>query len=331
VASLSRPSLASSRSNHRSAGSRSAENSGHPRRWPRLIRTGLGPRPAQATRGPRRRARPVRTVWVRGRPGDRQLDLHGLGRRPAQPAELLADGLLRHPHGRGDLALALALRAEGVDAPVTRALQAGPACRVAAGPPERDQSTALEAALVPANAARRAPECPGDLVLVRPALRDELHHRVCLGHRVADRVVGDRHAGHEHRALPVARPQQAASVDPDRVGRRGLGWEQLGLGRLGHPPTIAARPEKADRFGSAPHGRAAAMSSSGTRRLCQEVWNRERLACFWAIATGSKTNLCRTRQLRTRTNICSERRRMTRHEAVTFTERGSACADRSVG
>jgi hypothetical protein len=32
-------------------------------------------------------------------------------RRPAQPAELLADRLLRHAYGCGDLAMALALRA----------------------------------------------------------------------------------------------------------------------------------------------------------------------------------------------------------------------------
>jgi hypothetical protein len=28
---------------------------------------------------------------------------------------------------------------------------------------------------------------------------------------------GDRHAGHEHGAMPVARPQQAPRVDPYRV------------------------------------------------------------------------------------------------------------------
>ena len=43
--------------------------------------------------------------------------------------------------------------------------------------------------------------------------------------------------------MPVARLQQALRVDPDRVGRRDLRWEQLGLGRVGHRPTIAGRPE----------------------------------------------------------------------------------------
>lgn len=37
----------------------------------------------------------------------------GLGRRPAQPAKLLADRLLRHAHGRSDLAMALALTRGG--------------------------------------------------------------------------------------------------------------------------------------------------------------------------------------------------------------------------
>ena len=43
--------------------------------------------------------------------------------------------------------------------------------------------------------------------------------------------------------MPVARLQQALRVDPDRVGRRDLRWEQLGLERVGHRPTIAERPE----------------------------------------------------------------------------------------
>jgi len=92
-----------------------------------------------------------------------------------------------------------------VDAAVSRAIEARPPRWVAARAPERDQPATLEAALGPAHAARRAPECLGALVLVRPALRDELHHRVRLGHRVAGRVVSDQHPGHKHGAMPVTR------------------------------------------------------------------------------------------------------------------------------
>src|SRR5271169_877613 len=63
-------------------------------------------------------------VWVRGRPGQRQLDLRRRGRWPTQPAELLADRLLGHTDPLRDLTEALALYAQGVDAPVTRVLEA---------------------------------------------------------------------------------------------------------------------------------------------------------------------------------------------------------------
>src|SRR5271169_601704 len=56
-------------------------------------------------------------VWVRGRPGERQLDLRRRGRWPTQPAELLADRLLGHTDPLRDLTEALALYAQGVDAP----------------------------------------------------------------------------------------------------------------------------------------------------------------------------------------------------------------------
>jgi hypothetical protein len=49
----------------------------------------------------------------------------------------------------------------------------------------------------------------------RPALLDQAHHRVRLGHRVSHRVVRDRHARDEHDAALILRPHQAARIDRD--------------------------------------------------------------------------------------------------------------------
>jgi hypothetical protein len=103
-----------------------------------------------------------------------------------------------------------------------------------------------------------------DVVLLRPPLRHEL------------RVVRDRYACHEHGAMTLTRLQQAASADPDRVGRRGLGGNSSRCGGSGIRRPSAARPpkKKADRFGSATRGRAAPMSLSRAPRPWQEVWNQ---------------------------------------------------------
>ncbi len=59
-----------------------------------------------------------------------------------------------------------------------------------------------------------------------------------LSHGVPEGVVRDRQARDKHHAMTVLRPHQAARIDRDRILGRGLGWKQLTLGRLGHPPTV---------------------------------------------------------------------------------------------
>jgi hypothetical protein len=72
-----------------------------------------------------------------------------------------------------------------------------------------------------------APQCPYGtsespryVVLIGPALFNEVHHRVRLGHVVADGVLRDYHAGSENYAVTLFGPDQAAVVDDHCVSRR---------------------------------------------------------------------------------------------------------------
>jgi hypothetical protein len=226
-----------------------------------LLITVAPPPPRSRTWTPAGAARPASGSWSATRPGRR---------RRSRPRTLVERGPPGEPADRPSTrqmptiatAPLFTLAPQALDqAELDQELGPTPAAEPPPSLPTRSApiSAALEPALVAAHAALGAPKRPGDLVLTRPPLRDELHHRVRLGHRVADRVVRDRHPGHQHGALPVARPSQAPRIDPDRVGRRGLGREQLGLGRLGHPPTIAAQPK--NRTGLGPH-------PADTQRLC---------------------------------------------------------------
>ena len=119
---------------------------------------------------------------------------------------------------------------------------------------ERRQPAVLEAPLMASQRARRAAERACHVVLVGPALLDQAHHRVRLGHAVAQRVLREHHARDDHDAVLVARAHQAAIVD-HRLRRRVAPLPQRACPVDRSPPcagTVPRRRKKADRFGSAP-------------------------------------------------------------------------------
>src|SRR5439155_21268524 len=103
------------------------------------------------------RRRGTGQVWVRTRRlAQRQRNLLGGGRLPAEAAELLSDRLLGDADALGDRAQALAVGAQPMDQPRPSAVEARPALRVPVHPSERGQPALLETPLVSTHASRRA-------------------------------------------------------------------------------------------------------------------------------------------------------------------------------
>ena len=56
-----------------------------------------------------------------------------------------------------------------------------------------------------------------DVVLVCPALLDEAHHGICLGHLISNGILGEDDAGDEDYPVTIFRTDQAAIVDDLRA------------------------------------------------------------------------------------------------------------------
>src|SRR5208283_5142830 len=60
-----------------------------------------------------------------------------------------------------------------------------------------------------------------------PALLDQTDHRVGLSHPISDRIMGQDNAGHDHNAMSVLGPYQAAMVNRLRLRRVPCRWKKV--------------------------------------------------------------------------------------------------------
>lgn len=221
-------------------------------------------------------------VWVRtgrGRIGQRQRDLGGVSRGPAQTAQALADGLLIDAEPMGDGAVGQADGLELADHAIARGT-ARAALGIATDTAQPGQAALVEAPLMPSDRTRRATEGARHLVLVGPALLDQADHRVGLGDPVAGDEVRQRDpSGHNDPQLALD-THHAAVVDNERVRGTGLGPKQPGLrpGVDHGPYNVPIAPRRArprlrkKRTGLGPHPTRTISSNYGRLlTLCQEV------------------------------------------------------------
>jgi hypothetical protein len=138
------------------------------------------------------------------------------GRLPPEPAENLAHRSLGDADPRGDGHVRQSLSLHVIDLALAARAHPRPAARVSVAPAERRESALTEPCLVTAERSRRTAERTRDVVLIRPALIDEHHHRVRLGHPIVEREVREWKAGDEDGATARIRPQGATSIDDDR-------------------------------------------------------------------------------------------------------------------
>jgi hypothetical protein len=85
---------------------------------------------------------------------------------------------------------------------------------------QHGQSALLESPLVSSYTPCRATKGARNLFLLGPSLIDETDHRIRLGHLIAQCVLRDDNARHDHHPMPVLRSYQAMCIDPCRAIRR---------------------------------------------------------------------------------------------------------------
>ena len=165
--------------------------------------------------------------------------------------------------------------------------------------------------MVSPDAPRRTAERPGDLLLLRPALLHEVHHRVGLGHPIIERVVSQDHAGDNDDAKAIGRPDDAAIIDDDGSPRcrwdrrrdaavaRLLPWQELGTQRR-HPSV-----KKSGQVWVPAPSQSGPMKMRVSGPLCQEVWIQDwrsamsgrivgGLAMFLLVAMASSLAVAQT-------------------------------------
>ena len=203
-------------------------------------------------------------VWVRLHQGELLLFRWLL--LPPEPTDDLTNGLLGHTEALRDLAIGQSLGLPLGDLARPRRVDSGSSFGVPAAAPDGREACFLCTQLVPTHCANVAAEGARDLCLQGPPLLHEAHHRIRLGGRVADHVVGERHPRDADHAIAAALMNAAALVDEDGAAiLRGGTGEELPLRCLVFHARKGTSPaaQKADRFGSAPlqmgcaHGRRA--------------------------------------------------------------------------
>lgn len=118
------------------------------------------------------------------------------------------------------------------------------ALREPASRAQRPQATGFMAPLVAPDRAGGATERAGDVVLIGPALIDEVHHRIGFGHAVGDRVVGEDDSSDDDDAVAFLGADQAPVVDDGRAGGRPDVGEEVWLRSvLGHGAIVRAGQE----------------------------------------------------------------------------------------
>ncbi len=159
---------------------------------------------------------------------------------PAHPDEHFANCSLTDPKPSRDFAMGMPLSFE----PVHR-LPPGisPSCasrRIAAWLAKRSQSTLLISTLIATQCSGRITEDASHIVLIGPALFDEIYHRLCLGHSVGHCVMSHGDARHNHHSMALLRPDLATVVDRAHFRRiAGVGKQVLNFGGHRVPPNTA--------------------------------------------------------------------------------------------
>lgn len=132
---------------------------------------------------------------------------------PAKPAEGLPNGLLADPHSPANLAVGMTFCLEALDQTCPRLSEPLAALRETSPVPQGRQTALLKSLLVPTNGSLGAAEGPRHVILVSPALFDEVHHGVRLGHTVTESILREQDAGDDDHSVSILGPNQTAAVD----------------------------------------------------------------------------------------------------------------------
>lgn len=188
------------------------------------------------------------------RPGmiQRQFALNQRCRPPAQTPEGFANSAHTDPKLPRNLIVRTALGLEVLDPVSARGPQAGTPLRITSGPAQCRQPALLEALLAAPHGAGRVTKGPGHVVLIRPAYVDQAYHRMGLRHAVAYRILRQRHARHQHDAVPILGQEHAPGVDDARARWVSRVWKKIVAERVGHTGDATPPAKKADSFGSPP-------------------------------------------------------------------------------
>lgn len=164
--------------------------------------------------------------------------------------------LRRDAQASRDLPIRHALRFQASHELLARTRQASAPRGISVGPAQGGESPDVEPALMSADASPRTSEGPGDLLLRRPALLHEVHHRVGFGHPVGDGVLRQDDARDDDDAKAMRRAEETAIVDDDGAIAVDRFREERPLSlRSRHGKSMAvgagtSPSKKADRFGS---------------------------------------------------------------------------------
>ena len=146
----------------------------------------------------------------------------------------------------------------------------------------------FEALLVPSHRADGTAERVRNVVLVCPALVDQVHHRMRLGYAISFAILRQHHSRHDNDTVSVFTPDHTSVIDHSNI---------IGIPRVGkqviwhHVRHVSMIPvsKKADSFGSAPCQHRCAIEtpikSGESRKLCQEFWIPANSDTGWMFTT----------------------------------------------
>ena len=142
-----------------------------------------------------------------------QLGLRRGGVLAPQAAQELADGFFIDTQAPRDFTVGAALLAKFLNPLRARGRQARPAARVTVALSQCGQAAVLEASLLPAHGARSVTEGAGHIVLIGPALFDQTHHGVRLGHAVPHGILGQDDARDDDDPVAILGSEQASIIN----------------------------------------------------------------------------------------------------------------------
>src|ERR1022692_4442539 len=136
---------------------------------------------------------------------------------PHPSSQPLAHGPLADTKPARDLAVGMAPSLEPLHA--SRERHTRPSLRIAAGLAQRGHPAVFKTLFVPAYRASRTVERPRYVVLIGPALLNQIDPRMRLRDAIAHGVVGQHNPGNHHHAPAVLGAQQTSIIDCTRALR----------------------------------------------------------------------------------------------------------------